>query len=79
MIDQIIKFEKDKINHSMTEMRARNKNKEGILGIQQLCDCEWTVPWSSQTEVSYTVNKVLSAPRTCELTCNFCFLCVYMH
>ena len=32
MIDQIIKFEKDKINHSMTEMRARNKNKEGILG-----------------------------------------------
>ena len=32
MIDQIIKFEKVKISHAMTEMRARNKNKEGILG-----------------------------------------------
>ena len=65
----------------MTEMRARHKKGEGILGIQQLCDNEWSVPSSSQTDMSYNVlsYNVLSATCTCKLICNFCFVCEHMY
>ena len=57
-IDQIIKFEKGKTTHRMKKIRARHKQGERILGIQELCDNEWPVPSSSQTDVTYTVNNV---------------------
>ena len=82
VFEQLIKLEKGKYTHRVSEINKRHKSISTLEplseNIQAIDDLSWNVSSARDGSITYVV-KIVKETCTCNLRCSMCGACVHMY